>query len=89
MASAAKSLRLTVEHWLAPGPSTKARLAEFTNRRAKRQCYGRVKIEHRAGPVGMFFFRSDDGNWRMFPPECERPAMRTTYLSERSLVLST
>jgi hypothetical protein len=37
----------------------------------------------------MFFFRSDDGNWRMFPPECERPAMRTTYLSERSLVLST
>jgi hypothetical protein len=78
MASAAKSLCLMVEHSLAPGPSTKVRVAEFRSRRAKRQCHVRVEIAIPTGPVGMFFFRHRDGNWRIFPPERERRVMRTT-----------
>lgn len=84
MASAAKSIDLMVEHWLAPGPSTKVRVAELKSRRAKR-CAMRVEMKHRAGPVGMFFSWHRDGNWRIFPPEHERRVTRTTWLSEPSL----
>ena len=86
MASASKSLRLMVEHWLTPGPATKVHVAEFRNSRAKRQCYVRIEITHPAGTVGMFFFRHRDGNWRIYPPQREWPIMRHTWLSEPLLV---
>jgi hypothetical protein len=70
-----------VEDWLAPDPSTKVRVAEFSNRRARRQCYVRIEVSHDAGPMETFFFRHTDGSWRIFPQERERPCMRADALA--------
>lgn len=34
-----------------------------------------VEISKPAGSFVIFFFRHDDGTWRVFPPEVERPTM--------------
>ena len=78
MASAGMSLRLMIDHWLAPDPSTMVRVTEFRNRRSKHECYVCVETFRGTCPVAMFFFRHQDGTWRIFPPSRERPAMRAT-----------
>lgn len=81
MASAEKSLRLMVEHWLAPGLANPVRVTRFRNRRSTRECYVCVETFHARGPVAMFFFRHQDGTWRIFPPSRERPTMRAAHTS--------
>ncbi len=76
MASAEKSLRLMVEHWLAPELGDQVRVTRFRNRRSTRECYVCVETFNATGPVAMFFFRHQDGTWRIFPPGRERPTMR-------------
>ncbi len=76
MASADKSLRHMIEHWLGPAHDDQVRVTRFRNRRSTRECYVRVETSNAAGPVAMFFFRHQDGTWRIFPPSQERPAMR-------------
>ncbi|MFM0347871.1 hypothetical protein P0D96_27605 [Paraburkholderia sp. RL17-347-BIC-D] len=78
MASAKNSLRETVELWLAPDPLNGIRVTEFRNRRSAHECYVCVETLRAAGPVALFFFRHQDGAWRVFPPSRERPAMRAT-----------
>lgn len=78
MSTARNSLREMVEHWLAPNPTDELRVTEFRNRRATRECYVCVETLTEAGPVALFFFRHQDGVWRVFPPSRERPAMRIT-----------
>ena len=75
MRSAGESLRLMVEHWLAPDPTKRVRATHFGNRRSKRECYVCVEALKTDGPVA-FFFRHEDRIWRIFPPGRERPAMR-------------
>lgn len=75
MASAGKSLRMMVEHWLAPDPATRVRVAEFRNRRSERQCYVRVEVLRARCLSAMLFFRHQDGSWCVFPPR-EYPEMR-------------
>jgi hypothetical protein len=81
MGSAGESLRLVVEHWLAPDPTTRVQVTHFRNRRSRRECYVCVEAIRADGPVAMFFFRHEDGLWRIFPPRRERPAMRAPYIS--------
>jgi hypothetical protein len=76
MGNAEKSLRLMIEHWLGPEHGDQVRVTRFRNRRSIRECYVRVETFNAAGPVAMFFFRHQDGTWRIFPPSQERPAMR-------------
>jgi hypothetical protein len=76
MASALKSLRQMVEHWLAPDPATGVRVIEFRNRRSTQMCYVLVETLTTRGRVSMFFFRHSDGMWRIFPPNSKRPSMR-------------
>lgn len=76
MNSVKNSLRETVEHWLAPNLASKLRVTEFRNRRSRHECYVCVEALTAAGPVALFFFRHQDGVWRIFPPSRERPAMR-------------
>jgi hypothetical protein len=76
MVCAEKSLRLMVEHWLAPEFVDQVRVTRFRNRRSTRECYVCVETFNTTGPVAMFFFRHQDGTWRIFPPSRERPMMR-------------
>ena len=76
MNSAKNSLRGTVEHWLATDPANGLRVTEFRNRRSKHECYVCVETLTATGPVALFFFRHQDGAWRVFPPSPERPTMR-------------
>ncbi|WP_207003738.1 hypothetical protein [Trinickia mobilis] len=76
MASAGKSLRSTVEHWLAPTSMGTVHVVEFKNQRARRQCYVCVEACTAAGTAAMFFFGHRDGLWCIFPPGRDRPTMR-------------
>ncbi|MFM0133274.1 hypothetical protein PQR09_36250 [Paraburkholderia sediminicola] len=78
MSTAKNSLREIVEHWLAPDPADGLRVTEFRNRRSNQGCYVCVETLTATGPVALFFFRHQDGAWRIFPPSRERPAMRVT-----------
>jgi hypothetical protein len=76
MASAERSLHLVVERWLAPEFAKQVRVTRFRNRRSVRECYVCVETFNATGAVAMFFFRHEDGTWRIFPPRRERPMMR-------------
>ncbi|MGF6507894.1 ABC-type transporter MlaC component [Paraburkholderia sp. 32] len=78
MASTGKSLRQMVDHWLAPYEGERVKVAKFRNRRSTRERYVCIEASKPAGPVAMFFFRHDDGNWCIYPPRLEQPAMSLT-----------
>ncbi|TCG10056.1 hypothetical protein BZM27_00955 [Paraburkholderia steynii] len=75
MADGQTSLRALVEHWLAPGEAHRVRVVEFRNNRVRQQCYVRVEVSKTDECMAMFFFRHQDGIWRVFPPARVRPAM--------------
>ncbi|AUT63720.1 hypothetical protein C2L65_18990 [Paraburkholderia terrae] len=75
MADGQTSLRALVEHWLAPGKTQRVRVVEFRNNRVRQQCYVRVEVLKTGERMAMFFFRHQDGIWRVFPPARVRPAM--------------
>jgi len=76
MASAGKSLRLMVDHWLAPDAGQRVTVTEFRNERSKHERYVCIETLKTAGPVAMFFFRHQDGTWCIYPPRREQPMMR-------------
>ena len=80
MASAGKSLRQMVEHWLAPASEKQVRVTEFRNRRSPRECYVCVETVSTTGPLSMFFYRHHDRTWRIFPPDRERLTMRASWI---------
>jgi hypothetical protein len=71
MKTAKRTLRSSVEKWLLP--ATSVRLTRFSHRGASRRRYIHVEAERPQGPVGLFFFRHDDGTWQVFPPGNEGP----------------
>ena len=75
LADGQMSLRALVEHWLAPGKTQRVRVVEFRNNRVRQQCYVRVEVLKTGERMAMFFFRHQDGIWRVFPPARVRPAM--------------
>jgi hypothetical protein len=77
--SAKCSLREAVEHWLATDPANGLRVTEF--RRTNHKCYVCVETLTAGGPIALYFFRHQDGAWRIFPPRREWPAMRATSYS--------
>jgi hypothetical protein len=76
VSSTKNSLRKVVEQWLVPDSANAVRVTAFRNRRSSHECYVRVETLTASGPVALFFFRHQDGEWRIFPPNRERPAMR-------------
>lgn len=81
MAGGRSSLRAMVEDWLAPEPERGVRVTEFRNRRSKGECYVCVETLRADGPVALFFFRHQDGSWRIVPPAPELPAMGSAWIS--------
>lgn len=75
MACEEKSLRLTVARWLALDPAAPVRVTKFRNKRSIHECYVYVETFKAGQPIGMFFYRHQDGTWRIYPPTRKRPAM--------------
>ncbi|MFM0078774.1 hypothetical protein P0D72_07770 [Paraburkholderia sediminicola] len=69
MNTAEKSLRSLVERWLTPTSATPVRVTRFGRTGSSRRRYVRVEVPRPEGSVALFFFRHDDGTWRVFPPE--------------------
>lgn len=67
-----QSLRFQVEKWLAPGPTASVRVVEFSRTHAGQRRYVCVESAQPAGLRALFFFRHDDGYWRVFPPALPR-----------------
>nr|WP_082855340.1 hypothetical protein [Paraburkholderia phytofirmans] len=69
MNTAETSLRSLVEKWLMPTSETPVRVTRFGRTGSRRSRYVCVEARQPDGPVALFFFRHDDGAWRVFPPE--------------------
>jgi hypothetical protein len=72
---AGQSLRSMVEFWLHPDPAVVVRVTEFSHRRTRLERYVCVETSTASGPLALYFFRHQDGAWRIFPPGRTRPAM--------------
>lgn len=68
MKTAETSLRWIVDKWLGPSPVSPVRVTQFSRARGRGTRYVRIEAIRRDGPVGIFFFRHDDGTWCVFPP---------------------
>lgn len=79
MNSAANSLRLLIEKWLAPSSERQIRVTRFSPRSGRTRCV-RVEAQRRDGSVAFFFFRHKDGVWRVFPPDAGRVTLSVTTL---------
>ncbi|EEA02246.1 conserved hypothetical protein [Burkholderia sp. H160] len=66
-----RSLRFTVEKWLAPSPAQPVHVTEFSRTRMSGRRYVRVETSAQEGGRGLFFFRHDDGCWCVFPPTAD------------------
>ena len=75
-----KPLRSLIEKWLAPTPTMSVRLIEFGRTGSNRGRYVCVEASRLSGPLSIFFFRHDDGTWRVFPPDTERAAMSVSFV---------
>ncbi|MPW20026.1 hypothetical protein GCT13_24820 [Paraburkholderia sp. CNPSo 3157] len=72
MNTAEKSLRSLVDRWLTPTSATPVRVIQFGRTSSSRGRYVRVEAHRPDGPVALFFFRHNDGTWRVFPPDTAR-----------------
>ncbi|SOE66257.1 hypothetical protein SAMN05446635_2827 [Burkholderia sp. OK233] len=66
-----QSLRSQVEKWLAPAPATAVHVTRFSRTRWNGRRYVCVETSSPAGARALFFFRHDDGSWRVFPPTAD------------------
>jgi hypothetical protein len=69
------SLRRLVEKWLAPTLAKPVRITRFS-RIANQRRYICVEAVRPTDMLVIFFFRHDDGAWRVFPPVKYQPAMK-------------
>ena len=74
-AASEQSLRFLVEKWLAPEPTARVHVTEFSRTRLGGRRYVRVETSLEAGSRGLFFFRHDDGCWCVFPPTADAPIL--------------
>ena len=70
------SLRRLADKWLGGLPKGLARVTDFGYCRRNSWRYVRIETTCSSGALAIFFFRHEDGSWRVFPPAVPRPAMR-------------
>ncbi|HWT38923.1 MAG TPA: hypothetical protein VN289_21730 [Paraburkholderia sp.] len=76
MKNADQSLRRLVDKWLGSVAQRPARVTGFGYCRQNGWRYVRIETQRLSGELAIFFFRHDDGAWRVFPPVVRRPSMR-------------
>ena len=77
MSACENSLRWLIDKWLAPTSTMPVRITRFSRTRMNHGRYVRVEAMRDGEPFEIFFFRHNDGSWRVFPPAIERPTLRT------------
>ncbi|MGF6997099.1 hypothetical protein P3T25_005475 [Paraburkholderia sp. GAS32] len=70
-----RSLRALVDKWLGAGTERCIRVVSFNHSRRSTWRYACIEATCASGTFAIFFFRHDDGTWRVFPPERKRPEM--------------
>ena len=76
-----QSLRHAVEKWLGFKPPTAARIAAHGRTTAGGRRYVCVETTHEHEQFALFFFRHDDGRWKVFPPPPTLPEMAVERLA--------
>ena len=69
------ALRILAQKWLGTSPEMPVRVISFGRIPWNRRRYVCVRASRSAGALTFYFFLHDDGQWRMFPPDVERPMM--------------
>ncbi|NVH71865.1 hypothetical protein FSB08_04670 [Paraburkholderia sp. JPY432] len=71
------SLRSLIEKWLAPTATAPVHVTRctFANSSQTRCVLARSSASERS--LAIFFFRHDDGAWRVFPPPPRKPEMHS------------
>jgi hypothetical protein len=75
MKSREACLHRLVDKWLAPATVLHVRVVRSGRMPAQRARFVYIEAATPAGPRGMFFFRHQDGCWRVFPPHDVRPSL--------------
>lgn len=70
-----RSLRQVVEKWFSLDPAMPAHVIQFGRMRENRQRFLCVESSPPARAFTLFFFRHEDGSWRVFPPRRQHPAI--------------
>jgi hypothetical protein len=62
------SLRVVAETWFVPNRAIPVRVRSFRKAGSRNGRYVQVEASAPTGRVKIYFFRHDDGAWRVFPP---------------------
>ncbi|MFL9959335.1 hypothetical protein PQR65_38810 [Paraburkholderia nemoris] len=73
MSEGRMSLRAVIDKWVGRTPTNPIRVVRHGDARSRR--YVQVALSGSQTAHMIFFFRHDNGNWNVFPPETQRPAM--------------
>lgn len=76
-----QSLHFVVEKWLEFHPLKAARVTMVGRTPSGGRRYVCVETVHDSGKLALFFFRHDDGCWRVFPPAPTLPEMNVERLA--------
>jgi hypothetical protein len=75
MSAARQSLRLVVNKWIAARSEGNVCLTRPPHAQSGVGRFVCVEVTHRDRAFTIFFFRHDDGSWRVFPPAARRPML--------------
>ncbi|MGF6855515.1 hypothetical protein [Paraburkholderia sp. CI3] len=75
MKTGEQSLRFVVEKWLGLQLSESARVTALGRPRSGKGRFVCVETVHGSERLALFFFRHDDGCWKVFPPAPALPEM--------------
>jgi hypothetical protein len=75
MKSGETCLHRLVDKWLAPATVLNVHVVRSGRMPAQRARFVFIEAVTPSGTRGMFFFRHQDGGWRVFPPHDVRPSL--------------
>ena len=76
-----QSLRSVAEKWFEFEPLKSARVTMFSRTLSGGRRYVCIETTHDREKLALFFFRHDDGCWRVFPPAPTLPEMTLERLA--------
>jgi len=76
MAATEHSLRELIEKWLGATSAGPMRILLMRRSRIGGTRCLHIQAQRSADTVTLLFFRHENGNWQVFPPEAAQPAMR-------------
>ena len=72
------SLRALIDKWLAPTAIAPVHVTRCTFANSSQTRWVLARSSASDGALSIFFFRHDDGAWRVFPPAPRKPEMHSS-----------